>query len=160
MIVTIKAAAGKTVNDYDIMSSALIAAVGENCHALGVSRVPGVFFHRPALFSDTAKEGLAEQTLPVLTAIDITVAAEGDDRMSILSHNMPRYGHEDLYVTCHQEDSGAFDFMLNMINFHLSDRNYLIPTGDTLGGDKDQRIRVQRVANPTGHGQDVIKLDL
>ncbi|MGI9519437.1 MAG: hypothetical protein ACR2NP_20465 [Pirellulaceae bacterium] len=148
-----------TIDEIDIRMSGLTAAVLNGCHAVGVLKMPGVLFHRPELYTECAKRGVDENELPMLICVDITAAREGPSEMSFLTHNLPRYGREDLYITCSTEGEGAFDFVLDMIGWLLSDRDYQLPTGDTIGRNADEKIKINRVASPLGEGPEVIHLE-
>ena len=80
--------------------------------------------------------------------------------MSFLSHNMPRYGREDFFVTCPVSGKGALDFVYMMVRWLYTDLEKELPTGDTVGRSPTEKIQIQRVPNPTGNGDTVIKLDL
>ena len=149
-----------TVDEQDIRMSAMTASVVEACNALAVLKMPGRIFHRPDLFVDTAREAITNGELPMLICIDISIARESDDRLSLLTHNMERYGREDFYVFAGEDASEAIDYVFNLTSWMLSDREYHLPTGDTLGRTAEEKILVQRVPNPTGEGDEVIKLEL
>ncbi len=148
-----------TIDEIDIRMSALTAAVLAGCQPVGVLKMPGVLFHRPDLYAACARKGVEDNELPMLICVDITAALEGPEQMSFLTHNMPRYRREDLYITCSTEGEGAFDFVLDMIGWLLSDRDYQLPTGDTIGRNAEEKIKINRVANPLGEGPDVVHLD-
>ena len=149
-----------TVDEIDIKMSALTACVLAGCNALGVMKMPGVLFHRPELFANVAREGIEQNELPFLICVDITVAQESETHMSFLTHNMQRYDREEFYIIASSESSGALDYLLDIMAWMLGDREYHLPTGDTIGRTEDEKIVVQRVANPTGEGPKVIKLEL
>lgn len=148
-----------TIDEVDIKMSALTAAVLAGCDAVGVLKMPGVMFHRPELFADVAKQGFQENTLPMLICVDITAARESETEMSFLSRNMDRYGREDLYVTCSVDGQGALDFMLSMVSWLMDDRDYKLPTGDTIGRTAEEKILIERVPSPLGEGPEVIRLN-
>ncbi|MEL7496995.1 MAG: hypothetical protein AAFN77_05255 [Planctomycetota bacterium] len=148
------------VDDRDIQMSALTAAVASACPALGVLKMPGVLFHRPGLFIDAAKAGIENEMIPVLVCIDITVAMESDQQISILSHNMQRYGREELYIKAPSGGKGAIGFAMDIIHWLVVDREYELPTGDTIGRNEDEKINIERTAHPFGEGPEVILLNL
>ena len=46
------------------------------------------------------------------------------------------------------------------MNWMVQDPDKHLPTGDTVGRTAEERVTVQRVANPMGAGPEVIRLDL
>ncbi|MEW5743565.1 MAG: hypothetical protein AB1938_31930 [Myxococcota bacterium] len=144
----------------DLVMALLTACVIDHTDAVGAMLGHGVVFHRAPLFSKLAALGAQKGLLPPEIAIDVTAANEGGGRMSFLSHNMTRYGREDFFVTCPVEGKGAFDFLLMMVRWLYTDLEKVLRTGDTVGRTADEKIAIQRVPNPTGSGQTVIRLDL
>lgn len=158
-IVTVTGLEG-TVDEVDIKMSAITASLMAGCKPLGVLKMPGVLFHRPDLFASCAKEAVESNRLPMLISVDITAAQENDSHMSFLTHNLQRYGREEFYVVAPSEGKGALDYVINLIQWMLNERDYHLPTGDTVGRTADEKIIVQRVPNPTGEGADVIRLEI
>ncbi len=149
-----------TVDEQDIRMSALTTSVVEACNPLAVLKMPGRIFHRPDLFARAAREGVTDNEIPMLICVDVSVAQEDDGRYSFLTHNMERYGRENFYIFARQDPGEAVDYALSLIAWMLDDRTYHLPTGDTVGRTAGEKIVVQRVSNPTGEGEDVIKLEL
>jgi hypothetical protein len=144
----------------DLLMASLTACVIDHSDAIGAMLGHGVVFHQARLFSEMAALGAQEGLLPPEIAIDVTAGDEGGGRMSFLSHNMPRYGREDFYVTCPVQGQGALDFFFMMVRWLYTDLEKELPTGDTVGRTPSEKIRIQRVPNPTGNGETVIRLDL
>lgn len=144
----------------DTLMAALTSTVIDNTPAVGAMLAHGVVFHQAALFADLARLGAEQGELPPEIAVDITAARESEERMSFLSHGMARYGREELYVTCPIRGKGALDFVFTMVRWLLTDREKMLPTGETVGRAADEKITIQRVPNPTGAGAPVIRLDL
>jgi hypothetical protein len=149
-----------TPRERDTKMAALAATVIRNTDAVGAMLGHGVVFHKPGLFADMAELGMEEGELPAELAVDVTAAAEPDDRMSFLTHGMRRHGREEFYVTCPIQGRGALGFVFSMVRWMLDDRDKQLPTGDTVGRSADERLVVQRVPNPTGSEDTVIRLDL
>jgi len=80
--------------------------------------------------------------------------------MSMLTHGLVRYGREEFFVTASQGGKAAMDFIVGLARWMLMDPNKQLPTGDTVGRTPHEKVRVQRVPNPTGEGPEVIRLDL
>lgn len=144
----------------EVQLAALTAAVMGGCKPVGVLKMPGVMFHRPELFDAEARQGFETGELPVLISIDVTSARESETHLSLLTHGMVRFGREDLYVTAPIEGSDCVGFTFDIMMWLISEPDYQLPTGDTVGRTADEKVKVQRVSNPTGEGPDVIRLDL
>ncbi len=149
-----------TQRQIDTRMAALTAAVLAGCDAVGAMLGFGALFHNPDLFADLATLGAKENSLPLEICVDITGARESETHMSFLTHNMPRYGREDFYITAPIEGKGALDFLLGVMRWLLGDPDKQLPTGDTVGRSAEEKIRVERVPNPAGSGDKVIWLDL
>ncbi len=149
------------VRARDAALAGLASAVATACpSAVGMMLGHGVIFHKVPLYCELAALALEEGELPAEIAVDLTTGPEPGERMSFLTHGMARYGREELYVTCPIRGKGALGFVFDMVRWLLTDRAKELPTGDTLGRTKDEKILVQRVESPTGQGPPVIRLDL
>lgn len=142
----------------DPLLATLTASVVRSSSALAAMLGHGVVFHRAEFFADVATDDAG--SFPMLVCVDVTIAPEPDDRVSFLTHGLTRYGREEFYITASASGEGAVDFLLSMATWMLSDTNKTLPTGDTVGRTGDEKIAVQRVANPTGEGPEVVRLDL
>jgi hypothetical protein len=146
--------------EKDMYMAALTGAVAASSDAVGVMLGHGALFHRPELFAGLGHEAIREGVLPIEVCIDVTAAPESEERMSFLSYGMPRYGREDFYVTARIEGEGALEFLYSMVRWMITDPDKELPTGDTMGRTPEEKFVVQRVPNPTGEGDEVIRLDL
>ena len=146
------------VRQRDTTLAKLVGATVQATDAIGAMLGHGVLFYKADLFAAAAKGDNGEP--PMLVSVDLTMAAEGEGRMSVLSHGMERYGREEFYVTASQTEKGALDFTMSMVTWLLYDADKELPTGDTVGRSAEEKLIVQRVANPTGEGPEVIRLDL
>jgi len=144
----------------DTLMAAFTAALIRNTRAVGAMLGHGIVFHKAGLFADMAELGMQEGALPAELAVDITAARESETHMSFLTHNMPRYGREDFYVTCPIQGKGALDFVFGLVRWMLSDPDKHLPTGDTIGRTATEKVRIQRVPNPANADAQVIRLDL
>jgi hypothetical protein len=142
----------------DPLMATLTAAVVRSSSAIAAMLGHGVVFHKASLFADVV--GAAEGGLPLLVCVDVTMAPEPEERMSFLTHGLVRYGREEFFVTASQRGEGALDFLLSLAGWMLDDPDKHLPTGDTVGRSADEKILIQRVANPVGEGPEVIRLDL
>jgi hypothetical protein len=154
--------------DRDTRMAMLAAAVVDAVEsadvgdAVGAMLGHGLAFHRPGVFTDAAKLAADErEPLPVEVAVDVTALQESPTRMSFLTHGLRRYGRDELYVTCPIEGTGALGFVISISRWLLAEPEAALPTGDTVGRTADEKVLVQRVTDPSGHGgPDVIRLDL
>lgn len=149
--------------ERDTQMALLATTIIDNTDAVGAMLGHGVLFHKARLFAAMAELAAKDGVLPPEIAVDITMARESDARMSFLTHNMERYGREELYITCPvvtARGSGALDFVFQLVRWMLTDLDKQFPTGDTLGRTAEEKIRIDRVPNPTGHGPSVIRLEL
>lgn len=150
-----------TVRQRDTTMAILTAALIDTVDAVGAMFGHGVVVHRARLFADYARQAAHErQPLAAEVAVDITAAQESPTHMSFLTHGLLRYGREEFYVTCPIEGKGALSFVLSMVRWMLDDPDKQLPTGDTVGRTADERLLIQRVPAPNGHGPEVIRLDL
>jgi len=92
--------------------------------------------------------------------VDLAFAAEPRGRVSVVTHGMTRCGRGEFGITESAPGSGSLDLALSMAGWMLAEPDKQLPTGDTVGRSADEKLRVQRVPNPTGSGPAVIRLDL
>ncbi len=145
------------IRAQDTRMAKLTAAVVQSSPSVAAMLGAGVVFHKAAFFVDVVRSA---EALPMLVCVDVTIAPEGETRMSILTHGMVRYGREEFFITASREGKGAVDFVLSMTEWMLRDPNKHLPTGDTVGRSAEEKLTVQRVPSPTGQGPEVIRLDL
>jgi hypothetical protein len=144
----------------ELTMTLLTAAVLRATPSIGGMLKSGVGFHRAEVFAELAEVAAEYGDLPPQLAVDVTLAAEPDERMSLLTHGMRRRGLEEILVTCSRSGSGADDFLYSIAGWLLEEPTKKLPTGDTVGRSDGEKITVQRVANPSGEPGDVIRLDL
>jgi len=148
------------VNDrlLALLTAAVIDAVGDRAIAamLGHGRV----FHRAEVFRDLADLAVEAPELVPELAIDVTAARESETHMSFLTHNMGRYGREEVFMRCAIAGKGAQGFLMSIVRWLLTDADKQFRTGETIGRTAEEKIRIQRVPNPTGEGPPVLFLDL
>ncbi|MCA8969157.1 MAG: hypothetical protein KDC95_05215 [Planctomycetes bacterium] len=143
--------------ERDVRLAKLTAAILRSSPAIAAMLGKGVVFHKAEFFANAVE---SSSDCPLLVCVDVTFASEGDERISMLTHGLVRYGREEFYVTASRHGKGGVDFILNMASWMLQDREKHLPTGDTVGRTAEEKIVVQRVPNPTGDGPEVIRLDL
>ncbi len=143
--------------EQDTRMAKLTAAVLQSSPAIAAVLGSGVVLHKAAFFVDVVRSA---EGFPMLVCVDLTMAPEGEERMSMLTHGMVRHGREEFFVTASRTGQGAVDFVLSMSEWMLRDPDKKLPTGDTVGRTAEEKIVVQRVPSPTGEGPEVIRLDL
>jgi hypothetical protein len=146
--------------ERDLSLAALTSCVIATTDSVGAKLGHGTVFHIANLFGEMSQLGVEAGELPTEIIADISIAREDDDRMSFLTHGMQRHGREELYVTCPIQGTGALDFVFSIARWLLDEPDKVLPTGDTLGRTAEEKVQVQRVPNPTGRGDVVIRLDL
>jgi hypothetical protein len=145
----------------DTQMMLLTAAVIANVDAIAATFGVGLTFHAADAVAKIAAYCASEDELvPPELAIAVTAARESATRMSFLTHGMVRYGREEFLVTCPIQGKGARDFAFTMARWMLTDPDKQLPTGETVGRTADEKLRIQRVPNPTGKGPEVIRLDV
>jgi hypothetical protein len=150
-----------TARDRDRTLAIVTAAVAQPVDAVGVMLGHGVMFYRGDVFVDLVLTAAsADEPLPVEVTVDVTVAPEAPTRMSFLTHTLQRYGREELYVTCPVRGQGALPFVYGLCRWLLTDQAPQLATGETVGRTAEEKIVVQRVPDPNGHGPMVVRLDL
>ena len=135
----------------------MVAATCASTPAVAAMLGGGVTFHRAGAFQRAA----APDGNAIYVLVDVTVARESAERMSLLTHGLARFGREEFYITC-SPDGGdsAIDFTYSMAGWMLADRDKVLPTGDTIGRTADEKLEIQRVDSPLDDGSTVIKLDM
>lgn len=131
--------------------------------AVGVLLDHGTVIHKPRMFSELARiAGEANEAISSLALIDVTRAYDQEDstRLSLLTHNLPRYGCANLYVTCRRDNEEAPHFVREIADWRIEDPDENVPNGDTIGRSDKERVPVKRVRSPTRDGTTVWKLDL
>ncbi|MEC7521128.1 MAG: hypothetical protein VYE22_14725 [Myxococcota bacterium] len=148
------------VREKDRTLAALTAAVVRASPATAAMLGHGRLFYDASLFAELAADAAQHGEVPIEIVVDVTAAAEPDDRMSFLSHGLERYGREDFFVTAPVSGRGALDFLLGLVRWMIEDPNKSLPTGDTVGRDAKERIRIQREPSPVDPARTVVRLDL
>ena len=134
------------------------AAVARPLDAVGVMLGHGMMFHRGDAFVGLVLQAAsAGEPLPAEVTVDVTVTADGPTHMSFLTRTLQRYGREELYVICPVRGQGALPFVYDLCRWLLSDQASPLATGETIGRTAEEKIVIQRVPDPTGHGPSVIR---
>lgn len=138
----------------------LTAAVVKASSAVAAMLGHGIMFYPAKLFADLAETIAAGEEIPPLVTVDIIRANEGAGRVSLLSHGLVRYGHEEFFVHGPAGGRETLGFLLAMLSGAIAQPHQHLPTGDTVGRSMEEQILVTRVPDPSGTGPSVIRLDL
>ena len=157
LILTI-VADGTDVRARDAKAAQLTAAVVRSTQVVGAMLGHGKVFHQPELFQEM-DPGCSAGSLPAELCIDLSVGKESETELSILTHGMPRYGREEIAVFAPIADPNeAFDFAMTMVTWLLGDPSLSLPTGDTVGREPEEQVRVERGPSPIDPEQTILRL--
>lgn len=138
--------------------TSFLAAVARASNSLGIYWGSAGATHGTEFFTSVATE---QDVLPRLMLwTGVSIARDGDNRLSLLSLGMRQLGLPDLLLTA-PASSGSdalgtfFDFLS-----YLATRGEAIPDGDTLGRSSDERLEVRYVASPVDPAKKVWSVDL
>jgi hypothetical protein len=134
--------------ELDLLACRALSSVVRSSPAIAAMFGRGAVFHAAELFEAVDDEISIEQP-PIELLIDMTVADEGNGRLSILTHGMPRYGRENLLVHApHAQGQDAAELGFQLISWLLLDPSKEFPTGDTVGRTAREKHRIDRGPNP------------
>ena len=146
--------------DIELTMCKLTAAVIVASPAVAAMLGPGLMFYRADVFAGMVATSAAEGQVPSAITVDITAERESETRMSFLTHGLHKYGREEFYLTAPIEGTGAISYLMMMVNWMITDRDKVLPTGDTVGRTADEKILIQRVPSPIPDKPNVIRLDM
>ena len=159
LVLTTMSKTPRTLPELDSTMARLTAATIDASDATAAMLGHGMMLYRAEAFNRVVKGTEAGQ-IPVEICVDLTIVQEPNNRMSVLTHGLPRYGGEEVYVTGLASNSDVIGWAHAMARWMLLDPNKHFPTGDTLGRTAEEKILIQRVRHPAGEGPKVIKLEL
>ena len=143
------------------LMSVVTAAIMAGTEAVAALVGSGRVYHRADVFDALAASAASTAELPALLLVDVTSAAEPDDRISFLTHGMELVGRdEEIYLTCRLGDRDGFDWFCALIEHLVDEPSTVLPTGDTIGRDADEQVVIQHQLNPSVAGAPVMRLDL
>ena len=132
----------------DIFACRAVTAVVRTSSAIGAMFGWGRSFHDAELWERLDPDA-NEENPPIELLIDASIADEGQGRLSILTHGMPRYGRENLHVFApHAKGQDAAEFCFQLAHLLVSDPEIQYPTGDTVGRSAREKHRVDRGPSP------------
>ncbi len=147
----------QNVRRRDSLMARTLAAVVASSPAVGAKMNPGGFLHRPSAFEAVAATENPKD-IPLSVCVAFTIAREGE-RCSILTHGMTRYGREDILVRAAVTESmDAYKLAFFTSDWLLIDSDNNLPTGDTVGRDAQEKLKVEREPNPIRPAETVISL--
>jgi hypothetical protein len=134
----------------------VLAAVTEAAGALAVYWGDAGATHPAAFFCDAA-----EEELPVVLWTGVSVAADGPERVSLLSVGIrPLFGIDDLMVTAPREQADdAIDALFSFLIYAI-ERGAALPAGETIGREAHERLRVSTPPSPIDAAVSIWRVDL
>ena len=124
----------------------------------------GVMFHRADVFLRTVH---SEQpgALPLGVCVDLSVAQEGGGQpvplVTFLTHGMPRYGRQDLYITAPRPLApDALELSAFMVRKLYDAARDAFATGQEVGRTPKERLELKRTPSPINPDATVVRLDL
>jgi hypothetical protein len=134
----------------------LVAAVARACQAVGVYWGSASATHEPEFFFETARD----MEVPIALWTGVSVARDGDERVSLLSLGMSQFGMEDLLLTGPLTQAGeAIEMFFDLLAYAVR-RGSTVVSGETIGRSDDERIEVQIVESPVDPEAKVWRVDL
>lgn len=134
----------------------LVAAVSRAAGAVGVYWGAAAATHDPDFFFETARDA----DLPIAIWTGVSVARDGDQRVSLLSLGMGQFGMEELLLTGPMEQAGlAIEMFFDLLAYAVR-RGSTVQPGETVGRDDDERIEVSAGDSPVDPDARVWRVDL
>jgi hypothetical protein len=135
----------------------VLGAIAQAAGAVGIYWGDARATHPTDFFVDA----LGQESLPVVLWTGISVATDGDERVSLLSLGLPgQLGLDDLMVTAPRADAEeALGFFLDLIAY-AARRGATVPDGETVGRNEHDRIPVQVEASPIDPDKQIWRIDL
>lgn len=133
-----------------------LAAVTSPSDAVGVYIGDAGATHEPAFFVDAVRK--AEHPMIVWTGV--SMATDGPDRASLLSHGMDQFGLPEILIGTSKPgwpDALAYLFDLSL---YIAQRGEAIPDGDTVGRSADEKLPVRYVPSPVDASTQVLRVDM
>lgn len=134
----------------------LVAAVSRASEAVGVYWGAAAATHEPEFFFETARDA----DLPITVWTGVSVAREGEDRVSLLSLGMGQFGMEDLLLTGPIDEAGeAIEMFFDLLAYAVR-RGSAVQPGETVGRSDEERIEVAAAESPIDPEARVWRVDL
>jgi hypothetical protein len=159
LIVTLQGVEGSALRrDWEL--ARVMAAFTASSEAIAAKLGHGIMFYRADLFSELV-EASGSDEFPLEVCVDLTLAEESEQRISLLTHGLSRYGREEFFVTSAKEAiEDAVDFTWGVSRWILDDADKQFHTGRVVGRNRFERIEIKRMPSPTDGTTQVIRLDM
>jgi uncharacterized protein DUF4261 len=137
--------------------TAIVAAVTEASHAVGVYWGAAPVTHPAEFFTKIARErGIA----CLMLWIGVGAARQADGRLSLLSYGMKQLSLPDLLVIAPAGSaSSSVPTFFDLLSY-VAERGKPLPEGDTVGRTDEERLPVHYVASPLAGQQKVWRVEL
>lgn len=138
--------------------TSFLAAVARASKSIGIYWGSAGATHGTEFFTSVATE---QDVLPrMMLWTGVSIARDGDNRLSLLSLGMRQLDLPDLLLTAPASSwSDALDTFFDFLSY-LATRGDAIPEGDTVGRSGDERLEVRYVASPVDPAKKVWSVDL
>lgn len=134
----------------------LVAAVSRAADAVGVYWGAAAATHEASFFFETARDA----ELPIAVWTGVSVARDGDERVSLLSLGMGQFGMDELLLTGPIDRAGeAIEMFFDLLAYAVR-RGGPVEAGETVGRSDDERIAVEAAPSPVDPEATVWKVDL
>lgn len=150
---------------HDALLTRLVCATLQAAPANAAMLSHGVMFHRAEVFRRTVSN---EQpgALPLGVCVDLTVAQEPleagpDPLVTFLTHGLPRYGREDLYITAPRSMApDALGLAALMVRTLYTQPADALATDQKVGRTTQEGLQVKREQSPIYPDVTVWKIDM
>jgi hypothetical protein len=133
-----------------------VAAVSRAASSVGVYWGAAAATHEASFFFETARDA----ELPIALWTGVSVASDGDERVSLLSFGMGQFGLDELLLTGPVADAEvAIEMFFDLLSYAV-ERGATVGEGETVGRSDGERIRVAVEASPVDPERRVWRVDL
>jgi hypothetical protein len=138
--------------------TALVAAVVDTSHALGVVWPHAGATHEPKYFLKVAKAHELVSSMTIWCGFDLKRGAAG--KLDFLSRGMERLSLPNLLlVVPSAQEEESVPLMFDLLAY-VAERGKPLPEGDTVGRDDQQRLPVHYVPSPVNPTVKVMRVEL
>jgi len=133
--------------------TSLLAAVTKSAPSVGVYWGNAGATHDPEFFVSVAADpGIVPR---IMLWSGVSIAREGDGRLSLLSLGMKQLGLPDLLLVAGESSEPlALETMINLLGY-VAELGEQLPEGDTVGRSAEERLTVSYVQSPVDPGKKV-----
>ncbi len=157
VVTTTQDAVGTPVERLSRFTS-LVAAVTKCSPAVGVYWGNAGATHDAAFFTEVAADqGIVPR---IMLWSGVSMAREGDGRLSLLSMGMDQLNLPDLLLVAGPQSApDAVETLYDLLAY-VAERGEALPEGDTVGRTAEQRLPVRYVRSPVDKKKQVWRVDL